>query len=98
MKEEISMPEFLPLFLKFATDIQNDIRSLKEELSDQVSSLRIEMNQRFDYNETRLNKIEATMIERNDFNHLFRSLITTLSKKEILEETEAKYFFSQTQN
>lgn len=88
--EEITMSEFMPMFLKFATEIQQDINDIQRGISD----LKKEVNQRFDkidqtlsYHETWLKGIESTMVKKNNFD----SLVKILERKEIISKYEAAH-------
>mgnify|MGYP002858710024 CR=1 FL=1 len=78
--------------------MQEEMDKRFDQVQAKLDNFRIEFNQRFDFHETRLNRIESNMVKKEDFNHLFRSLTRVLSEKELLTETESRYFLSQTQD
>lgn len=96
-EENIPMSEFLPMFAKFATDIQAQINAIQTQmigLQEQISDLRQEINQRFeaidqrlDYHETWLNRIEKNMATKTQFN----SLLKVLERKSVVCSYEASH-------
>lgn len=96
-KENISMDEFLPMFAKFATEVQEQISAIQTQMNamqTQISDLRQEMNQRFeaidqrlDYHETWLNRIEKNMATKTQFS----SLLKVLERKEIISKFEVHH-------
>lgn len=94
MNEKITMSEFLPIILESIQGVQNQLNEFQKEFSD----FKIEVDRRFDMVDRRFERIESTMVKKNDFNHLFRSLTRVLSEKDLLSETESRYFLSQTQD
>lgn len=93
MKDEISMPELLPLILESVQGLQNQFNEFRSDFSD----FKNEVNQRFDkidqtlnYHETRLSNIDNRldgMVDKNDF----RSLVKILERKEIISKYESAH-------
>lgn len=90
-QEKYSMPEILDFINEAFTRNQKEtndlILDLKKELKQDINVLRQEMNQRFNYNETRLTKIEKNMVTKNQFN----SLLNVLTRKEVISSYEAHH-------
>lgn len=87
-KEEISMSEFMPTFVKFATEMHEQMNDIQQQISD----LRQDMNQRFDYHENWLNRIERNMATKTQLN----SLLGVLQRKEVISKYEVNHIQTAT--
>jgi len=94
MKKYLTGDEMFPMLAQFANQIHQQIEDLKDIMNTRFDTI----EKRLDNHEERLNRIELTMVRKDDFNHLFRALTRVLSEKELLTQAEYRYFLSQTQD
>ncbi len=94
MKKYLTEEEIFPMLAQFAHQIHDQIEDLKDSMNSRFDKI----DKRLDNHEVRLTRIELSMVKKDDFNHLFRALTRVLSEKDLLTETEYRYFLSQTQD
>jgi len=91
--EEIPMSEFIPMFEKFATDIQRQVIDLKYELKqrfDKIDERFDKIDQTLSYHETRFNNIDRRLDGTVD-KSAFERLVKILERKEIISKYESSH-------